>query len=57
MRITNCNTMDAIRMIGLRCPDCFEGDGSGNNQFHSIAIFHLLSADDIRRPLDTMKSW
>ena len=46
MGITKCNTMDAIWLLGLRCPDDFAGGGVSTNPFNPNVIFHLLSTND-----------
>ncbi len=47
MGIMKCNTMDAIWMLGLRCPGHFGAGPSSNNMLYLKDIFHLLSTNDI----------
>ena len=47
MGITKCNTMDAIWLLGLRCPDDFAGDGVSDIPFNTNVIFNILSTNDI----------
>ena len=44
---TNCNTMDAIQVLGSQCPDYFRGGGLSDKLFNPNAIFYLLSTNDM----------
>ena len=46
MGITKCNTMDAIWMTRLRCPDHFGVGEVPTITFNLNVIFHLLFTND-----------